>query len=64
VVDARAAAALGDDVVATRAAAAVGGVADAAEGGDGRATLRTSAAVDVVGVAWGATKNDVCGSVG
>ena len=36
----------------------------AAEGGVGGATLGTDAAVDVAGVAWGATKNAVCDSVG
>ena len=61
---ARAAAAVGDTVAAARAPAAMGGAADAAQGGVGEATLGTSAAVDVVGVAWGATKNAVCGGVG
>ena len=61
---ARAATALGDDVVAARAAAAMGGAANAAEGGDGRATLGTGAAIDVAGVAWGATENGVCDGVG
>jgi hypothetical protein len=60
---ARAAAAVGDAVVAARAAASMGGAADAAEGGVGGATLETGAAVDVAGVAWGATENAVCDGV-
>jgi hypothetical protein len=54
----------GGAVAAARAAAAMGGAADAAEGGDGGATLGTGAAVDMVGVAWGPTKNVVCDGVG
>jgi hypothetical protein len=50
--------------VAARAAAAMGGAADVAEGGDGGATLETGAAVDVAGVARGATKNAVCDGAG
>ena len=61
---ARAAAAVGDAVAATRAAAAMGGAADVAQGGVGGATLGTSAADDVAGVAWGATENAVCDGVG
>jgi hypothetical protein len=61
---ARAAAALGDAVAAARAAIAMGGAVDAAEGGDGGATLGTGAAVDVAGVARGATENAVCDGVG
>jgi hypothetical protein len=61
---ARAAAAVGDAVAAARAADAMGGATDAAEGGVGGATLETGAAVDVVGVAPGATENAVCGGVG
>ena len=60
---ARAVAAGGDAVAAARAAAAMGGAADAAEGGVGGATLETGAAVDVAGVARGATKNAVCDGV-
>jgi hypothetical protein len=60
----RAAAAVGDAVVAARAAAAMGGAADAAEGGVDGATLGTGAAVDVVGMAWGADENAVCDGVG
>ena len=56
---ARAATALGDAVVVARAAAAMGGAADVAQGGVGGNTLGTGAAVDVVGVAWGATENAV-----
>ena len=51
-------------MAAARAAAAMGGAADAAEGGVGRATLGTGAAVDVAGVARGATENTVCDGVG
>jgi hypothetical protein len=61
---ARAAVALGDDVAAAGVAVAIRGAADAAEGRDGGATLGTGAAVDVAGVAWGATKNVVCDGVG
>ena len=50
-------------MAAARAAVAMGGVADAVEGGVGGATLGTSAAVDVVGVAWGANENAVCDGV-
>jgi hypothetical protein len=46
--------AVGDAVAAPRAAAAMGGAADAAEGGVGRAAHGTGAAVDVAGVARGA----------
>jgi hypothetical protein len=60
----RAAAALEDAVAAARAAAARGGAADAAEGGDGGATLGTGAAVDVAGVARGDTEIAVCDGVG
>jgi hypothetical protein len=42
----------------------MGGVADAAEGGVGGATLGTGAAVDVVGVARGTNENAVCDGVG
>ena len=42
----------------------MGGAVDVAQGVVGGATLGTSAAVDVVGVAWGATENDVCDGVG
>jgi hypothetical protein len=63
-VAARVADAVGDAVVAARAAAAMGGAADAAEGCVGGATLGTGAAVDVTGVAWGATENAVCDGVG
>ena len=41
----------------------MGGAADAARGGDGGTTLRTDAAVDVAGVARGATENAVCNGV-
>jgi hypothetical protein len=51
-------------VAAARAAAAMGGAADAAQGGVGGATLGTGAAVDVAGVAWGATENAVRDGVG
>jgi hypothetical protein len=51
-------------VAAARAAAAMGGAADAAQGGVGGATLRTGAAVDVAGVVRGATENAVCDGVG
>jgi ribonuclease HI len=61
---ARAAATVGDAVVAARAAVAMGGAADVAEGGVGGATLGTGAAVDVAGVARGATENAVCDGVG
>ena len=56
----RAAAAVEDAVAAARVAAAMGGAADAAQGGVGGATLGTGAAVDVAGVARGATENAVC----
>jgi hypothetical protein len=42
----------------------MGGAADVAQGGNGGATLGTGAAVDVAGVAWGATENAVCVGVG
>ena len=42
----------------------MGGVADVAERGGGGATLGTGAAVDVAGVARGATENAVCDGVG
>jgi hypothetical protein len=61
---ARAAAAVGDAVAATRAAAAMGGAADAAQGGVGGATFGTDAAIDVAGVARGASENAVCDVVG
>jgi len=61
---ARAAAAVGDDVAAARAATAMGDAADAVGGGDGGATLGTGAAVDVAGVARGASENAVCDGVG
>jgi hypothetical protein len=51
-------------VAAARAAGAMGGAADAAEGGVGGDTLGTGAAVDVAGVMWGATENAVCDGVG
>ena len=51
-------------MAAARAAAAMGGAADAAQGGVGGATLGTGAAVDVAGVARGATENAVCDGVG
>jgi hypothetical protein len=52
-VGARAAAALGDAVAATRAAVAVGGVVETAEGGGGEVALGMGAAVDVAGAALG-----------
>jgi hypothetical protein len=52
------AAAVGDAVVATT------DVVGVAQGGVGGATFGTGAAVDVVGVAWGATENAVCDGVG
>ena len=61
---ARAATAVGDAVAAARAAAAMGGAADTAEGGVGGATLGMGAAVDVAGVARGATENAECDGVG
>jgi hypothetical protein len=61
---ARAADAVGDAVAAARAAAAMGGAADVAQGGVGGATLGTGPAIDVSGVARGATENDVCDDVG
>jgi hypothetical protein len=51
-------------VAAARAAAAMGGLADAAEGGVGGATLGTGDAFDVAGVAWRANENAVCDGVG
>jgi hypothetical protein len=51
-------------VATARAAAAMGGATDAAQGGVGGATLGTGAAVDVAGVARGATENAECGGVG
>jgi hypothetical protein len=61
---ARAAATVGDAVAALRAATAMGGAADAAEGGIGGATLGTGDVVDVAGVARGATENAMCDGVG
>jgi hypothetical protein len=49
-----------DAVAAARAVAAMGGAADVAQGGVGGATLGAGAAVDVAGVARGATENAVC----
>jgi hypothetical protein len=42
----------------------MGGAADAAQGCVGGATLGTGVAVDVAGVAWGATENAECDGVG
>jgi ribonuclease HI len=64
VATARAVAAVGDAVAAARAVAVMRGVADAAEGGVGGATIGTGDAVDVAGVARGATENAVCDGVG
>jgi hypothetical protein len=50
-------------VAVARAAATMGSAADAMEGGGGEATLGTGAAVDVAGVARGATENAVCNVV-
>ena len=46
-----------------RAAAALGGDADAAEGGVGGATLGMGAAIDVADVARGANENAMCDGV-
>ena len=51
-------------MAAARAAAAMGGAADVAQGGVGGATLGMGAAVDVAGVARGANENAVCDGVG
>ena len=61
---ARVATAVGDAMAAARVATAMGGATDAAQGGVGGATLGTGAAVDVAGVARGASENAVCDGVG
>jgi ribonuclease HI len=61
---ARAAHVVGDAVAAARVATAMGDAPDVAQGGVGGATLGTGVAVDVAGVARGASENAACDDVG